>query len=55
MDRDVKRPVTNGEHDKNDFYNLDEHVGHMGSKTGKLFYHLNYFVGNIHCLIVYFS
>jgi hypothetical protein len=26
MDRDVKRPVTNGEHDKNDFYNLDEHV-----------------------------
>ena len=40
MDRDVKRPVTNGEHDKNDFYNLDEHVGHMGSKTGKLFYEI---------------
>ena len=35
MDRDVKRPVTNGEHDKNDFYNLDERVGHIGSKTGK--------------------
>jgi hypothetical protein len=40
MDRDVKRPATNGEHDKNDFYNLDEHVGHMGSKTGKLFYEI---------------
>jgi hypothetical protein len=36
MDRDVKRPVTNEEHDKNDFfYNLDERVGHIGSKTGK--------------------
>jgi hypothetical protein len=35
MDRDVKRPVTNGEHDKKYFYNLDERVGHMGSKTGK--------------------
>ena len=34
-DKDVKRPVTNGEHDKNDFYNLDERVGHIGSKTGK--------------------
>jgi hypothetical protein len=35
MDRDVKRPVTNGEHDKHDLYNLDERVGHIGSKTGK--------------------
>jgi hypothetical protein len=35
MDRDAKRPVTNGEHDKNYFYNLDERVGHMESKTGK--------------------
>ena len=35
MDRDVKRPVTNGEHDKHDFYNLDERVGRIGSKTGK--------------------
>jgi hypothetical protein len=34
-DRDAKRPVTNGEHDKNDFYNLDERVGHIWSKTGK--------------------
>jgi hypothetical protein len=30
MDRDVKRPVTNGEHDKHDLYNLDERVGHIG-------------------------
>ena len=35
MDRDIKRPVTNGEHDKHDFYNLDERVGHIGSETGK--------------------
>ena len=34
-DKDVKRPVANGEHDKNDFYNFDERVGHIGSKTGK--------------------
>ena len=33
--KDVKRPVTNREHDKNDVYNLDERVGHIGSKTGK--------------------
>ena len=35
MDRDVKRPVSNGEHDTNYFYNFVERVGHMGSKTGK--------------------
>ena len=35
MDRDIKRPVTNGEHDKHDFYNFDERVGHIGSETGK--------------------
>jgi hypothetical protein len=34
-DKDVKRPVTNREHDKNDLYNVDERVGHIGSKTGK--------------------
>jgi hypothetical protein len=33
-DSDVKRPVTNGEHDKNYFYNLDERVGHISVVFG---------------------